>query len=38
MKRLPGPTRIARSGNPGALTAALLDLLLAHEPEYLEFR
>ena len=36
MKRLPGPTRIARSGNPGALTAALLDLLLAHEPEYLE--
>jgi len=36
LKRLPGPTRIARSGNPGALTAALLDLLLAHEPEYLE--
>lgn len=35
MKRLADPTRIARSGNPGALTSAVLDLLLDHEHEYL---
>lgn len=35
MKRLAGPSRILRTGNPGALTAELLDLLLTHEPEYL---
>ena len=35
MKRLAGPTRIARSGNPGALTAELLELLLVHEPDFL---
>ena len=36
MKRLADPTRIARSGNPGALTSAVLDLLLAREHEYLQ--
>ena len=36
MRRLAGPTRVARSGNAGALTAALLDLLSTHEDEYLQ--
>jgi hypothetical protein len=36
LRRLAGPTRIARSGNPGALTAELLDLLLTHEQDLLE--
>ena len=31
MRPLPGPTRIVRSGNPGALISELLDLLVAHE-------
>ncbi|MBE2316644.1 hypothetical protein DVA67_011700 [Solirubrobacter sp. CPCC 204708] len=35
MKHLAGPTRVARSGHPGALTSALLDKLLAREDEYL---
>ena len=36
MRRLAGPTRVARSGNPGALTSGLLDLLSVHEAEYLQ--
>ncbi len=36
MRRLPGPTRVVRSGHPGALTADLLELLLVHEDEYLQ--
>lgn len=35
MKRLAGPTRVLRSGNPGVLTAGLLNLLLDGEHEYL---
>jgi hypothetical protein len=36
LKRLAGPTRVVRSGHPGALTADLLELLLTHEDEYLQ--
>ena len=35
MRPLPGPTRVVRSGNPGALIAELIDLLVAHEDEWL---
>jgi hypothetical protein len=35
LKRLAGPTRILRSGNPGALTVELLNRLLDGEDEYL---
>lgn len=31
MRPLAGPTRVARSGNPGALIAELIDLLVEHE-------
>ena len=34
MRSLPGPTRIARSGNAGALIADLIDLLTAHEEQW----
>lgn|GEM_PF-4190265 len=36
MRRLAGPTRVVRTGNPGALTVALLDLLLEREEEFLQ--
>jgi len=35
LRQLPGPTRIARSGNPGALTAELIDVLVNGEAEWL---
>ena len=34
MRPLPGPTRIVRSGNPGALISELLDVLVAHEDQW----
>lgn len=36
MKRLARPTRVLRTGNPGALTAELLDVLLMGEHEFLQ--
>jgi hypothetical protein len=35
LRPLPGPTRVVRSGNPGALIAALIDLLVANEDAWL---
>jgi hypothetical protein len=35
LKRLAEPTRILRTGNPGALTVDLLELLLDREHEFL---
>ena len=34
MRPLPGPTRVVRSGNPGALISELLDVLVAHEDQW----
>jgi len=34
LRPLPGPTRIARSGNVGALTSELLDILLDAEDQW----
>lgn len=36
MRRLAGPTRIARTGHPGVLTSDLLELLLTREHEFLQ--
>ena len=36
MRPLPGPTRVVRSGNPGALIVELLDLLVEHEDEWVK--
>jgi len=35
LRPLAGPTRVVRSGNPGALISELLDLLATHEDEWL---
>jgi hypothetical protein len=35
LRPLPGPTRVVRSGNPGALIAELIDLLVANEQAWL---
>ena len=36
MKPLAGPTRVVRSGNPGALIAELIDVLVEHQDVWLK--